>query len=89
MLALALQQEDASASSRPVPRTTSGVPSTYQGAPVGDQAVALAIQQEERAMLNQRIDPNATAPNEVSGQALPRAESSWNMSRRRTQGGDR
>lgn len=48
MLALALQQEDASGSGNAT------APSAHQSAPVGDEAVALALQQEERALLEQQ-----------------------------------
>lgn len=72
MLALALQQEDASAlasASGPTPRA----PSTSQTAPTGDEAVALALHQEERALLEQRIGADraaSTLPNENQGESL-------------------
>eukprot|EP00904_Undaria_pinnatifida_P005402 jgi/Undpi1/1992/HiC_scaffold_12.g05379.m1 len=72
MLALALQQEDASAlasASGPTPRA----PSTSQTAPTGDEAVALALHQEERALLEQRTGADraaSTLPNENQGESL-------------------
>ena len=49
MLALALQQEDAASAPG-----TDTAPLVHQGAPVDDQAVALALHHEERAMLEHR-----------------------------------
>lgn len=74
MLALALQHEDASAlasASGPNPRA----PSTSRTAPVGDEAVALALHQEERALLEQRIGGDrATATLATANQGEPLRE---------------
>lgn len=74
MLALALQQEDASAlasASGPTPRA----PPTSQTAPVGDEAVALALHQEERALLEQRIGGDrATSTLPAANQGEPLRE---------------
>lgn len=72
LLALALQHEDASAlasASGPTPRA----PLTSQTAPTGDEAVALALHQEERALLEQRIGADRAAsilPTENQGDSL-------------------
>lgn len=58
MLALALQQEDASSASRLTPPA----PSAHHAAPVDDEVVARALQQEEQALLEQHPRTNSAAP---------------------------
>lgn len=75
MLALALQQEDASAlpsASEPIPRGTLN----HQTAPVGDEAVALALHREERALLEQRIEANDASIAAAGGQRASSREDS-------------
>ncbi|CAM9653922.1 unnamed protein product [Laminaria digitata] len=74
MLALALQQEDASALAT-ASGPTARAPSTSQTAPTGDEAVALALHRQERALLEQRIGGDrATATLPAASQGEPLAD---------------
>lgn len=74
MLALALQQEDASALAS-ASGPTARAPSTSQTAPTGDEAVALALHRQERALLEQRIGGDrATATLPAASQGEPLAD---------------